>query len=95
MPALGYKVGDNTVAGAISSVGIGSVYFIGTVVAAFAKQLPVKRYTFLQSCTFIEGIVAKVFYKADTIYLQLVYFSAKLYGFGFFTSYNGAYVRFA
>ncbi len=69
MPALGYKVGDNIASGAISSVGIGSVYFIGAVVAALAKQLPVKRYTFLQSCTFIEGIVAELFYKADAIYL--------------------------
>jgi hypothetical protein len=41
LPALGYKVGDNIASAAISSVGIGSVYFIGTVVAAFAKQLPV------------------------------------------------------
>jgi len=31
------------------------------VVAAFAKELLLKSYTFWQSCTFIKGIVAKVF----------------------------------
>ena len=36
-----------------------------------------------------------MFNKADAIYLQLVYFSTKLFCFGFFATYNGAYVGFA
>jgi len=35
--ALGFKVGYNFFAGAVFSVGIGSIYLIGTVVGTFAK----------------------------------------------------------
>ena len=37
LPALRYKVGNNTITTAISSVGIGGIYFIGNLVGAFAK----------------------------------------------------------
>lgn len=39
LSAFRYKVGNNIVGAAVSSVGIGGIYFIGTVMAAFAKEL--------------------------------------------------------
>ena len=48
-----------------------------------------------QPGAFVKSIVAKVLYKTNAIYLQLVYLGAKLYRLGFLASYNGAYIGFA
>src|SRR5580765_1580586 len=93
--AFGYKVGYNGMPAAIASVFVGGINSIGTMMGAFAKQLLVLLYCFLQLCSFIKSIIAEVLYKADAIYLQFIDLCTKLNRLHFFSSYYRPDIRFA
>src|SRR5437867_2138588 len=93
--ALGNEVSGNVILLTIFSVCIGRIDLIGRLMRAFAKKFSLQVNAALQTSSFIKGIVAEMFNKINSVYLQHIYLDPKLYRLCFFSPNNRTNVRFA
>jgi hypothetical protein len=78
----------------VAAVLIGGIDAVSSHLKALAKVTLVQGNAAFEPVAFMKCLKAYVFYKADAIHYQLIYFGTKLHRFGFLTSYDSPYIGF-